>query len=134
MSANRTKRFVQTCRVGPMAAAVLLAINGPIFAQEDPLMLQSAPKVYEPVGAVSQVLTTTQQLVGQGFATLGDPVAPEPAACVCTNLAGVTVICEDCDNETRDEYCYTHDSVCQDTAQKGGIREHANFFCTTLAE
>lgn len=134
MSANRTHRFVQSCRLGHFVAAVLLAISGPIVAQEDAFVLQSAPKAYEPSGAVIQVPMTKQQLVRQGFATVGDPIAPEPAACACTNLAGVTVICEDCDKETREDNCYTHDSVCQDTAQKGGIREHASFFCTTLAE
>ena len=58
-------------------------------------------------------------------------VAVSGPACACHNLAGVSVICEDCDRETRANYCHTHDRACQDAALKGGIREFDTFFCTT---
>ncbi len=56
---------------------------------------------------------------------------PISNACVCTNLNGVTLICPESDQEVDPESCQTHDRACQDTAQKGGIREHATFFSTT---
>ena len=56
------------------------------------------------------------------------------SSCVCTNLGGVTVICEACDQAGSLDLCHTHDQACKDAAQLGGIREHAMFFCTTLAE
>lgn len=67
-------------------------------------------------------------------ANAGTVYSPQADACVCTNLNAVTVICEDCDRETRVDFCHTHDRACQDAALLGGIREHDTFFCTTLAE
>lgn len=53
-----------------------------------------------------------------------------PTACACTNLE-ITVICETCDAESDEGACFGHDQACQDAAQKGGIREHKQFFCTS---
>jgi hypothetical protein len=60
--------------------------------------------------------------------------AADSAGCVCTNLANVSVICTQCDQETDANLCHTHDQACQDTAQLGGIREGHTFYCTTLAQ
>ena len=81
-------------------------------------------------GNVTQLFVDGTSLANGGLQTY----TPPPNACACTNLGGVTVICEDCDRETDVNLCHTHDRACQDAAQMGGIREHNTFFCTTLAE
>ena len=108
-------------------ALLLLSTVGGTAAQE-------LPGAYVDNGASlylsDRLLVNRPDLTTLGVANYSPPAK----ACVCTNLGGVSVICEDCDNETRVEYCHTHDRACQDAALKGGIREHRTFFCTTGTE
>jgi hypothetical protein len=106
-------------------AALLSVIGTTVFAQDLPQAFvdRSAPTALD---YSEQFLEKRPGLLGVG----GKDYVP-PAACFCTNLGGVSIICPDCDNEMRVEFCHTHDRACQDAAQKGGIREHNTFYCTT---
>ena len=101
--------------------AVLLMSSSFVLAQD--VLPSKKPSLIDPNSLTGALGPLTLQ-----------PFDYNTPSCVCTNLGDVTVICEDCDRETDVDLCYTHDRACKDAAQKGGIREHATFFCTTLAE
>lgn len=113
---------------GLLAATLLFGWCGATFAQELPGAVIDS--------SFSEAWNYPAQLSVRrpGLATAGiQAYVPPPKACICTNLGGVSVICEDCDRETTVDRCHLHDRACQDAAQQGGIREHRNFFCTTSA-
>lgn len=110
---------------------VLMTSGGAALAQE--IYLELRPT--DTLKATDWTGTSQLSVDHTPLAANAGPVYSPPAdACVCTNLNAVTVICKDCDRETRVDLCHTHDRACQDAALLGGIREHDTFFCTTLAE
>ena len=131
MSINEIKQLVKTSSTGILAAVAAFALSGPIHADGGIREFQTSRKLYAPGPLISQTFVAKKTPTGSGFANRIGSLDVDNERCVCTNLANVSVICEDCDNESRVDYCYTHDRACQDAAQKGGIREHGSFFCTT---
>ncbi len=115
-------------------AALLIALG--FIASGGTAFGQELPRAYGELGAIDKGLIPAQlQLRRPSLSANGTlSYTPPPAACVCTNLGNVSVICADCDSETRVDYCHTHDRACQDAAQTGGIREHNTFFCTTASQ
>ena len=119
-----------------LATAIVLITSGSAtFAQELRPASRTITTLTDAEFSGGQVFTTQRPVDLTGLAVAGAPgYVPPPNACACTNLGGVTVICEDCDREVSVNLCHTHDRACQDAAQKGGIREHNTFFCTTLSD
>ena len=134
MSTERNNIPVPKNGAAPLVMLIMLLLSVPVNAEDLVRELQSARQGFAPSLSPSQVYVVKQ---GGTTATPVNPIGAviaEYPSCVCTNLANVSVICEDCDKETQVDYCYTHDRACQDAALRGGIREHDSFFCTTLAE
>lgn len=115
-----------------LATAVLFVSFGAVMAEES-LQLQ------KPVLSDSGISSSKKPIINltlqpQQPIIVGQLPVENTPSCVCTNLNYVTVICEDCDKETNEDLCHTHDRACKDAAQMGGIRESDTFFCTTLVE
>ncbi len=116
------------------AACVLFTLSGANHALDTVENVASERQIYTLKLGASDSYVGQQVPLQKAYANIGVQADIVQGACVCTNLASVSVICEDCDSETEVDRCHLHDRQCQDAALKGGIREHQTFFCTTGAE